>query len=95
MHGEGGLVRWGTAEAVRRGIQPVKKTRYPMSLLQILEQARARQRYEATYAYIHSPEGLAMARELDRLRAECDKAEANYLATCARHDAERAAEGAR
>ena len=61
-----------------------------MSLLQILEQVRERQRYEAAYAYIHSPEGLAMALELDRLRAECDKAEANYLATCARCDAERA-----
>ena len=63
-----------------------------MSLLQILEQVRERQRYEAAYAYIHSPEGLAMALELDRLRAECDKAEANYLATCARCDAERAEE---
>tara|TARA_R110000868_G_scaffold343407_1_gene604431 strand:+ start:334 stop:534 length:201 start_codon:yes stop_codon:yes gene_type:complete len=63
-----------------------------MSLLQILEQVRARQRGEAAYAYIHSPEGLAMAIELDRLRAECDKAEANYRANCAKRDAERAAE---
>jgi hypothetical protein len=63
-----------------------------MYLLQILEQARARQRGEAAYAYIHSDEGKAMMVELDRLRAECDAAEANYLATCARCDAERAAE---
>ena len=62
-----------------------------MSLLQILQQVRERQRGEAAYEFIHSPEGLAMALELDRLRAECDKAEAN-LATCARCDAERQAE---
>jgi len=60
-----------------------------MYLLQILEQARARQRGEAAYAYINSEEGKAMALELDRLRAECDKAEANYVAVCARCDAER------
>jgi hypothetical protein len=63
-----------------------------MYLLQILQQAQARQRGEAAYAYIHSDEGKAMMVELDRLRAECDAAEANYLATCARCDAERAAE---
>jgi hypothetical protein len=62
-----------------------------MYLLQILQQAQARQRGEAAYAYIHSEEGKAMMAELDRLRAECAKAEANYLATCARCDAERAA----
>ncbi len=73
--------------------QPVKKTRYPMYLLQILEQARCRNMAEQAYAYINSPEGKAAAEELDRLRAACAKAEANYLATCARCDAERKAEG--
>jgi hypothetical protein len=73
--------------------QPVKKTRYPMCLLQILQQAQARQRGEAAFAYIHSDEGRAMLVELDRLRADCAEAEANYLATCARCDAERKAEG--
>ena len=63
-----------------------------MSLLQILEQVRARNAAEQYHAYANSAEGRAAAIELDRLRAECDKAEANYLATCARHDAERAAE---
>ncbi len=48
---------------------------------------------EQAYAYINSPEGKAAAEELDRLRAACAKAEANYLATCARCDAERKAEG--
>ena len=65
-----------------------------MYLLTILEDARRRNMAEQAYAYIHSEEGKAMAIELDRLRAECDKAEANYLALCARHDAEREAEGA-
>jgi hypothetical protein len=71
---------------------PVKTARN-MYLLQILQQAQARQRGEAAYAYIHSDEGKAMLVELDRLRADCAEAEANYLATCARCDAERKAEG--
>jgi len=63
-----------------------------MNLLQILEQARRRNAAQEYYLYTQSPEGKAAALELDRLRAECDKAESNYLALCARHDAERAAE---
>ena len=63
-----------------------------MHLLVILEQARARNVAEQYYIYTQSAEGKAAAIELDRLRAECDKAEANYLATCARCDAERAEE---
>jgi len=47
---------------------------------------------EQAYVYINSPEGKAAEAELDRLRADCAEAEANYLATCARCDAERAAE---
>jgi hypothetical protein len=66
-----------------------------MYLLQILQQAQARQRGEAAYAYIHSDEGKAMLVELDRLRADCAAAEANYLATCERCDAERAKEGSK
>ena len=66
-----------------------------MYLLQILEQARARNAAETYYAYTQSEEGKAAAEELDRLRAACDAAEANYLATCARCDAERAAEVAK
>jgi hypothetical protein len=64
-----------------------------MTILYILEQARRRNAAEQAYAYINSPEGKAAAEELNRLRAACDAAEANYLATCARNDAERAAEG--
>ena len=63
-----------------------------MYLLQILEQVRRRNAAEAYHAYVNSDEGKAAAVELDRLRAACDAAEANYLALCARHDAERAAE---
>ena len=63
-----------------------------MYLLQILEQARARNVAEQYYLYTQSEEGKAAAIELDRLRAECDKAEANVLATYARYDAERTAE---
>ena len=63
-----------------------------MHLLVILDQARRRYAAEQYYIYTQSEEGKAAAIELDRLRAECDKAEANYLATCARCDAERAAE---
>ena len=63
-----------------------------MSLLQILELARRRNAAETYYAYVNSDEGKAAAVELDRLRAECDKHEANYVAICARFDAERAAE---
>ena len=63
-----------------------------MTILYILEQARRRYAAEQYYLYTQSAEGKAAAEELDRLRAECAKAEANYLATCARHDAERKAE---
>jgi len=63
-----------------------------MYLLQILEDARRRNAAEQYYIYTQSPEGKAAEAELDRLRAECDKAEANYLATCARCDADRATE---
>lgn len=62
-----------------------------MYLFQILEQVRRRNAAETYYSYVNSPEGKAAAVELDRLRAACDAAEANYLALCARHDAERAA----
>jgi hypothetical protein len=63
-----------------------------MYILQILEHVRRRNAAEQYYLYSQSEEGKAAARELDRLRAECDKHEASYLALCARHDAERAAE---
>tara|TARA_R110000868_G_scaffold380398_1_gene646380 strand:- start:282 stop:482 length:201 start_codon:yes stop_codon:yes gene_type:complete len=63
-----------------------------MYLLQILEQARRRNVAEQYYLYTQSEEGKAAAIELDRLRAECDAAEANCLAIYARYDAERAAE---
>jgi hypothetical protein len=63
-----------------------------MYLLQILEDVRRRNAAEQYYLYTQSDEGKAMALELDRLRAECDAAEANYVALCARYDAERAAE---
>jgi len=63
-----------------------------MYVFQILEQVRRRNAAETYYAYVNSEEGKAAVVELDRLRAECDKAESNYLALCARHDVERAAE---
>jgi hypothetical protein len=87
MDGEG-ETGWEQPRHTAKAQKPV----IPMYLLQILEQVRARQRGEAAYAYIHSEEGKAMMVELDRLRAECDAAEASYTALCARHDAERAAE---
>ena len=71
--------------------QSVKPAR-TMTILYILEQARRRNAAEEYYLYSQSAEGKAAAEELDRLRAECAKAEANYLATCARCDAERAAQ---
>jgi len=63
-----------------------------MYLLQILEDVRRRNAAEQYYIYSQSEEGKAAALRLDRLRAECDKAEASYVALCARHDAERTAE---
>jgi len=63
-----------------------------MYLLQILEEVRRRNAAEQYYIYSQSEEGKAAARELDRLRAACDAAEADYVALCARFDAERAAE---
>ena len=68
------------------------KSARTMYLLRILQQAQARQRGEAAYQYINSPEGQAMAEELNRLRAACEAAEANYHANKAKRDAERAAE---
>lgn len=65
-----------------------------MTILYILEQARRRNMAEQYHLYAQSEEGKAAAEELNRLRAACEQAEANYLATCARHDAERAAEAA-
>ena len=63
-----------------------------MHLLVILDQARRRNVAEQYHLYAQSAEGKAAAEELDRLRAACDAAEANYLANCAKRDAERAAE---
>jgi hypothetical protein len=63
-----------------------------MTILYILEQARRRNEAEQYHAYVNSAEGKAAAEELDRLRADCAEAEANYLATCARCNAERKAE---
>jgi len=91
LHGQGRESRWWELRHYAKA-QPVKKTRYPMYLLQILEQARARNVAEQYYLYTQSEEGRAAAIELDRLRAACDAAEAHYLATCSRCDAERAAE---
>lgn len=64
-----------------------------MTILYILEQARRRNAAEDYYLYTQSAEGKAAAEHLARLRAACDEAEAHYLETCARHDAERKAEG--
>ena len=63
-----------------------------MTILYILEQVRRRNAAEQYYAYTQSAEGKAAEAELNRLRAECAKAEKNYAALCARLDAERAAE---
>ena len=63
-----------------------------MYIFQTLEQVRRRNAAQEYYLYTQSDEGKAAALELDRLRAECDAAEANYVALCARFDAERAAE---
>ena len=63
-----------------------------MTILYVLEQVRRRNAAEEYYLYTQSAEGKAAEAELNRLRAACDAAEANYLATCARCDAERAAE---
>ena len=46
---------------------------------------------EAAFAYINSEEGKAAEAELNRLRAACEHAEANYLANSAKRDAERKA----
>ena len=67
-------------------------TKTQMYIFQILEQVRRRNAAEQYYIYAQSEEGKAAAVELDRLRAACDAAESNYLALCARFDAERAAE---
>ena len=58
----------------------------------LLEQARRRNAAEQYHLYAQSAEGKAAAEELDRLRAACDAAEANYLANRAKRDAERAEE---
>lgn len=62
-----------------------------MYIFQILEGVRRRNAAEQYYLYTQSDDGKAAEAELDRLRAECDAAEASYAALCARHDAERAA----
>ena len=66
-----------------------------MYVFQILELARRRNAAEQYYLYTQSDEGKAAEAELDRLRAECDKHEASYVALCARLDAERAAEASK
>ena len=63
-----------------------------MTILYILEQVRRRNAAEQYHLYTQSAEGKAAAEELDRLRAACEAAEANYLANQAKRDAERAAE---
>jgi hypothetical protein len=63
-----------------------------MYVFQILEQVRLRNAAEQYYLYTQSDDGKAAEAELNRLRAACDAAEANYVALCARFDAERAAE---
>ena len=59
-----------------------------MTILYIIDQVRRRNAAEQYHLYAQSAEGKAAAEELNRLRAECDKAEANYLANCAKRDAE-------
>tara|TARA_R110000868_G_scaffold85122_4_gene239634 strand:- start:1503 stop:1808 length:306 start_codon:yes stop_codon:yes gene_type:complete len=61
-----------------------------MIILYILEQARRRNAAEQYHLYAQSAEGKAAAEELDRLRAACEQAEANYFANQAKRDAERA-----
>ena len=63
-----------------------------MTILHILEEARRRYAAEQYYIYTQSAEGKAAEAELNRLRAACEAAEANYLANCAKRDAERAAQ---
>ena len=46
---------------------------------------------EQYHLYAQSAEGKAAEAELNRLRAACEQAEANYLANCAKRDAERKA----
>jgi len=62
-----------------------------MQLLVILEQARRRNAAEQYHLYAQSPEGKAAEAELNRLRAACEAAEANYIANQTRRDAERKA----
>ena len=71
--------------------QPVKSARI-MNILYILEQVRRRNAAEQYHLYAQSAEGKAAAEELNRLRAACEAAEANYLANCAKRDAQRAAQ---
>lgn len=59
-----------------------------MTILYILEQVRRRNAAEDYYLYTQSPEGKAAAEELNRLRAACEAAEANYHANQAKRDAE-------
>ena len=74
--------------------QPVKSARI-MNILYILEQVRRRNAAEQYHLYAQSAEGKAAAEELNRLRAACEAAEANYLANCAMRDAQRAEAEAR
>lgn len=78
----------GSQGITPRQLNPVKLA-CTMHLLVILDQARRRNAAEMYHAYLASAEGRAAALELERLRADCDAAEANYRATCVRHDAER------
>lgn len=81
----------GQPGRVCSGAKPVKPI--VMTILYILEQARRRNAAEDYYLYTQSEEGKAAAEHLACLRAACDEAEAHYLETCARHDAERTVEG--
>ena len=64
-----------------------------MTIVHLLLSIQRQYDAERAFAYINSEEGKAAEAELNRLRAECAKAEANYLANCAKRDAERKAEG--
>ena len=79
-----------------RGAFPPAPTQYShsvMTIVHLLISIKRQYDAERAFAYVNSDEGRAAAEELNRLRAACEQAEANYLATCARCDAERKAEG--
>lgn len=64
-----------------------------MTIVHLLISIQRQYDAERAFVYVNSDEGKAAEAELNRLRAACEQAEANYLATCARCDAERKAEG--